>query len=210
MTRARGARLLFPTLGFLALGVAVGGWFLWRGPAVATPAHPLVWETAAPDAGLSEAEAVSPGVSFLRLQDPELPALWRAALHRDGGWAPLADVNHLHVVERDGRRRWLVCESFTEGPGPTLDLLLSEDDGETFELRASVPKPNFQATFEGLVARGDSLALTLSLDDEVPLVEPWAWELLSWAWRFDLGPTVGPGRVVLRSRNGGRTWRLER
>jgi hypothetical protein len=122
----------------------------------------------------------------------------------------LPDLNTFHAEHRAAGRVWIVGENQTEGPGPSLELLLSEDEGRTFELRASVPKPSYLASFERLDVAGDELALVLSLDDELPVGGGWSWRFWDWLPPGAPRPTIGPGRFVLRSKNAGRTWRLQR
>jgi hypothetical protein len=131
-------------------------------------------------------------------------------LRRGAQLTVLDDVNWFHAVELHEGKLWALGESTTEGPGPSLDLLVSEDEGRTFELRASVPKPNYQAMFESWTVQGNELTLVLSIDDETPMSDDWLWP---W-WQLDFAsarrPTIGPGRFIIRSKNGGRSWRLER
>ncbi len=198
-------------IALVALGLA--GFFVQRGPVLVTPSVPLAWTTHALDAGPVQVEYALSGVEFLRATDADEPALAFAALRRGAQLITLADFNEFLVVERHDGRLWALGESQTEGPGPTLELLVSDDDGRTFEHRASVPKPHYLATFETWRVQGDDLSLVLSLDEAVVLPEAWRWPWWSLAEGLPFEfprPSVGPGRFVLRSKNAGRWWRLER
>ena len=187
------------------LGLSIAGFFLHRGPAVSTKPIALAWALGPLDAGALEVQYTVSGVDFVRAQDANEPVLAFAMLRRGSQHVALDDLNDFHAVERRGGRVFALGESTTEGPGPTLELLVSEDDGLTFEHRASIPKPNYQAAFEQWSVEGESISLVISVDDEVPLCDDWLWP----GQRL-FEPSLGPGRFVLRSKNAGRTWRLER
>jgi hypothetical protein len=191
-------------IAFAIVGLAIAGYFLWRGPAVTATSVPLAWTTGPLDAGALEVEFSVGGVDFLRAQDTSEPALSFAVVRRGEQHLVLDDFNFFHAVEVHDGRLWAIGESTTEGPGPSLELLVSEDEGRTFEHRASVPKPNYQAMFERWTVRGDELTLVLSLDDETALADDWVWPIPRWQ------RSCGPGRFALHSKNGGRSWRLER
>lgn len=92
-----------------------------------------------------------------------------------------------------------------------VELLVSADEGRTFEHRASVPKPDYQATFESWSVQGDELTLVLSIEEETPLSDQWVWPWWTLPWPDGVSrPSIGPGRFLLRSQNGGRRWRLQR
>lgn len=211
MSSAPASALPRPALGIIiAVGLALAGWYLVRGPTwVAQPTR-LSWTTAALDAGAVVVEVSDGGLEFLRVQDTEEPMLWTAAIRRGGARVELPDVNVFHAIERRGARLWVLTESQTEGPGPSLDLLLSEDEGRTFEQRAAVPKPSYLASFEALELDGDEVTLVLSLDDAVAPGADWAWGFWAWVPEGLPQPSLGPGRFALRSKNAGRTWRLAR
>jgi hypothetical protein len=197
-------------------GLAIAAWFLWRGPSVSTPSTALTWTKDPLDAGALDVEFSVSGVDFIRAQDANEPALSFAVLRRGDSHLALDDFNFFHLVEAHEGRLWAIGESSTEGPGPALDLLVSEDEGRTFVHRASVPKPYYLASFERWSVSGDEIALVLSLDERVPLGDLWLWPWWSIlppthdpSWDR-VRPTIGPGRFLLRSKNGGRSWRLER
>lgn len=194
---------------FVVLGLALGWYFLQRGPAVSTPSQALAWTTGPLDAGALDVEFTVAGVEFLHARDATEPTLSFAVVRRGAQHFTLDSFNAFHRVETYDGRLWALGESQTEGPGPTLELLVSEDEGRSFELRASVPKPSYLATFEDWSISGNDVRLVLSLDDELQLPNEWLWP---W-WQLSLGelhPTVGPGRFALHSKNGGRSWRFER
>ena len=193
------------------LGLGIAGWFAWRGPSVSTPSTALRWTRAPLDAGELEVQFSTSGVDFIRARDASVPQLTFAVLRRGEDTLVLDDFNFFHLVEPHEGRLWVIGESTTEGPGPSIELLVSADEGRTFEHRASVPKPNYQAMLETWSVEGEALTLVLSLDDTTPLADPWLgpWWALPWP-ELVSRPTVGPGRVLLRSKNGGRRWRLER
>lgn len=189
----------------VVIGLAIAGFFLRLGPSVSMKPLPLSWTQAGLDAGEREVQFTVSGVEFARVRDATEPMLSFAALFRDGQHVAINDFNYFHAVERQGRRVFVLGEIATEGPGPLLELLVSEDDGLTFEHRASIPKPNYLASFEQWTIQGDVLTVVISLDDELPLASEWLWPGPQLRSSF-----LGPGRFVLRSKNGGRTWRLER
>lgn len=197
------------TLGVIAVGLALAGWYLFRGPSWGAQPVPLAWTTGPLDAGAVVVEVSDGGLEFVRVQNADEPALWTAAILRGGARVDLPDVNVFHAVERRGARVWVLTESQIEGPGPTLELLLSDDEGRTFELRAAVPKPIYLASFEELELDGDEVTLVLSVDDKVAPGPDWSWPF--WAWLPDALPHPAlAGRFSLRSKNAGRTWRLAR
>lgn len=193
----------------MVLGLLIAGYFVHLGPSVSMRPLPLTWSRAALDAGELEVQFTVSGVEFVRARDASEPILTFAVLSRGEERLALDDLDYFHAVERRGSRIYALAESTTEGPGPTLELLVSEDDGLTFEHRASVPKPNYQANFEEWTIDGDELTLVVSLADADQLSADWRWPWGEWRQKFP-EPLVGPGRFVLRSKNAGRTWRLER
>jgi hypothetical protein len=188
---------------FVALGLGIFGYFVFVGPTVTTPSRPLRWVKGPLDAGAVELDFTQADVDFLHVRDTDEPALSFAVLRRGDEFITFDDFNTFHAVERHDGRLWALGELQSEGSGPSLELLVSEDEGRTFEHRASVPKPIWLASFESWTVEGDALTLELSLDDELQVGPPWAWAW--WPAR-----AVGPGRLVLRSKNGGRSWRLGR
>ena len=197
-------------IGIAILGLLIASYFVRKGPTLTTPAHALTWTKGPLDAGDLDLQYSLSGVDFIRAHDAAEPILSFAVLRRGEQLTVVDDLNWFHAVEHHDGKLWALGESTTEGPGPTLDLLVSEDEGRTFELRASVPKPNYQATFESWTVHDDDLTLVLSIDDEIPMSDDWLWP---W-WQLDFAsarrPTIGPGRFRLRSKNGGRSWRFER
>lgn len=197
-------------IAFGVIGVLIAASFIRRGPSVSTPSTPLRWTSGAIDAGELEVQFTVGGVDFMRARDTDEPMLSFAVLRRGEQRLVIDDFNWFHTVESREGRLWAVAENTTEGGGPSLELVVSSDEGKSFEWRASVPKPNYQAMFEAFTVSGDELTLVMSIDDEIPLDDAWVWP---W-WRLEAAsasrPTVGPGRFALRSKNGGRSWRLER
>jgi len=196
-------------IAFAIVGALLAWSALRRGPALETPSRALGWSKDPIDAGAVETQFTVSGVEFLRAHDATEPVLAFAVLRRGEQHLALDDFNAFHLVEVHDGRLWALGENETEGPGPTLELLVSEDQGQTFSLRASVPKPHYLASFERWELHGDDLRLELSIDDEVPIPNEWLWP---W-WQLSLGdlhPHLGPGRFALHSTNGGRSWRLER
>ncbi len=202
---------------FAVTGLLLGVYFVRRGPSVETPSTPLTWSVGAPDAGSLALEYAVGGVDFFRATDAVEPVLTFAVVRRGDRVLVFDDFNAFLAVEVHDGRLWALGERQIEGPGPSLELLVSEDEGRTFEHRASVPKPNYLASFEGWTVAGDDLTLVFSVDDELLLHDAYVWP---W-WRpggpaaaLDFTglhhPTIGPGRFALHSKNGGRRWRLER
>lgn len=186
---------------FVALGLGIFGYFAFVGPTVSTPSRPLRWVKGPLDAGAVELDFTRSDVDFLSASDVDEPALSFAVLRRGDEFITFDDFNTFLAIERRDGRLWALGELQSEGNGPALELLISEDDGRTFEHRASVPKPIWLATWESWTVDGEEVSLVVSLEDELQLGPPWVWAW--WPAR-----TVGPGRVVLRSKNGGRSWRL--
>ena len=192
------------------LGAVLCGSFVRKGPSLSTPSTPLRWSTGAIDAGSLEVQHSLGGVDFIRAGDADEPALSFAVLRRGERFIAADDFNWFHLVEKHDGRLWAIAENTTEGGGPTIELLLSEDDGHTFEHRASVPKPNYQATFERFEAHADDLMIELSIDQRTPVRDEWVWPWWRVDWPDLVGfPAVGPGPFRIRSKNGGRSWRLE-
>lgn len=119
------------------------------------------------------------------------------------------------AAEQWGHRVWALSEwEFVseDRTDATFELLVSDDDGATFE-RRSVPKPAPVATFERWRIDGDVVELTVLVDDQ-PLARPW-WRpytrALAAVTRTLVGREKSPGcsaRVVMSSRDAGKTWRL--
>lgn len=192
----------------VVLAVALTGWALARSPVATADVAPVRFAAGPLDAGFT-ATFSEADVAFGTADDTDEPALHFAALLRaDGGVATVDDATAFLAVERRGPRVLALAEHQAEGPGPILELLVSDDDGATFE-RRSVPKPSYLAIFEGWRVDGDALEVTLSLDDEVQLAEPW-WRPHAALWVAAGGepPLTSAGRYVLVSRDGGRRWRL--
>lgn len=189
---------------FALAGAGIALYFFWLGPTVSPASTPLVWRAGSIDAGAIDVQFAVDGVDFISATDADEPALGFAALRRGGQIVTFDDANCFLAVERRGERLWALATSSIEGGGPELELLVSEDRGRTFEHRASIPKPNYQAEFVGWSVDGEVLVVDLSVDDEVGLDAAWTWGVPL------LDRAVGPGRSALRSKNGGRTWRLQR
>ena len=197
-------------IALVIVGLVIGGSFLHKGPSVSQHSRVLSWSSGPVDAGQLEVQFSNSGVDFIRASDSTEPVLSCALLRRGDQSIAFDDANDFHAVEVHDGRLWVVAEFNTEGPGPTLEILVSEDEGRTFEHRASVPKPNYQAAFERWTVSGDELTLVLWLEEGTLLSDDWVWPWLRAEWLASARPVVGPGRFVIRSKNGGRTWRLER
>ncbi len=99
-----------------------------------------------------------------------------------------------------------VVDSVTEGAGPTLELLISTDDGAQWVQR-TVPKPSWQVTVEALRVEWPRLFVHLRLD-EAGTVDPlwlrWPARLVNETW-----PVEGAaGDYFAESRDGARTFTL--
>jgi hypothetical protein len=188
---------------FLAVGFAVAGYFIRRGPSVAAVPVPYAWSSVVPDAGEFSAGPFHAGVAFDVGSDVEVPMLRFGVLRREDAYLVLDDVNAFQRFVFIPGGVLVAAENETEGPGPSIELfrVLEADAGVTKV--ASLPKPNYLATLEDFTVKGDRWDVRLSLDSEVLVGEPWTW---SWYWPV----TVGPGDVLLTSKNGGRTWLLHR
>lgn len=189
-------------IAFAVVGACIGGYFWWRGPAIETTAEVLRWSSAPLDAGSLDVQFSVGGVQFIRAADAEIPMLSVGVLRRGQQLVVLEELNAFHAVEVHDGRLWALGENETEGPGPSLELLVSDDAGVF--TRRSVPKPSYLATFEAWRVDGNDVRLELSLDDEVFANDAWSWLPPS------LQPVLRSGHFTLHSRNGGRTWRLER
>lgn len=192
----------------LVLAAALAGWFLTRAPVVTAEVTPVRFGPGPLDAGFTASFTVK-DVALGTADDVDEPVLHVAAMVRaDGGVAVVDDASAFLAVEPGGGRVLALAEWQVEGPGPTLELLVSEDEGATYE-RRSIPKPTWLATFEGWRVDGDSLEVELSVDDDASLAEPW-WRAYTKALVLaGADPPMCPmGRWVLSSRDGGRRWRL--
>ncbi len=191
-------------MAFTVVGLLIGGYFWWRGPTFEAREERLVWSSTPLDAGALDVQFTVAGVDFIRAADAELPMLAVAVLQRGSQRVVLEDFNVFHAVEVHDGRTWALGENETEGPGPSLEVLRSDDAGVF--TRRSVPKPGYLATFERWSVEGDDVRLELSLDDALFVGDAWRWTYLP----TSLQPVLRAGRFTLHSRNGGRTWRLER
>jgi hypothetical protein len=102
----------------------------------------------------------------------------------------------------------VALEFAVEGPGPAVELLISVDDGASWQQR-TVPKPSYLATVEAVSVQWPQLILTLSLDEDAPIEPVWRRWPLRWvealAGRQVFG-AAGAWRAV--STDGAATFRL--
>lgn len=197
-------------LAVAVLAVLLGGYLLGRPPTfVATP-RPLAWSPGPLDAGFTPAFTVA-GVELGSGINPDVPMLYFAAIVRpDAGFIATDEASAFLAVEHRAPELYALGELQVEGPGPTLELFVSHDDGRSFVHQASLPKPHYLASFERWRVDGAELEIAVWLDDEVVLSESWRRPVSVPLAAAGFEPVASPGRYCLRSKDGGRRWRLER
>lgn len=204
-------RLGVVAIGLVALGAALLAWFVHRGPTIDAPRQALKWSRLVPDAGGQEVDATWFGVDFVRLRDADEPILEAGALRRGDEWIIFDELNCFDdFVPVDGGV-WVVGEWCTEGGGPSAELLFLSADGSATKI-VTLPKPVYYATIRELTVRDETLQLRMEIDlDEGVASLPDEWVLPP--WRFEPLTRFRPGtgtNVLITSKNGGRTWRMDR
>ncbi len=212
----RALAALFAVAAF-ALGL-LGFFFLQ--PASLRPLRPLAWRPPPADGGTlepGERVAIDGGVlEFAQTLPLENEALVPGdpVVAGPRGWLALPNDFTSHTLvflERQGPVLVAAYEMHVEGPGPTVELLVSEDDGATFDHRASVPKPTFGAVLDGLSLDGGALDLTTSDDTGGSLAAEYRGlraRLLGRVLPFAADEWQAPSTCTLRSRNLGRSFKL--
>lgn len=118
------------------------------------------------------------GLIFCATSDPNDPIFHRPTIFRHGlqGWE-LLDFNFepfaggmewVHVaISRDLRHIWAIAEWTVEGPGPSAEIVFSDDGGDTWQHIASVKKPFYVAIFAGfrMDAKGNGSLVYSQLDE---------------------------------------------
>ncbi|MFT3710652.1 MAG: hypothetical protein QM817_23765 [Archangium sp.] len=211
-------RLGLIAIALLALGAALTAYFVHRGPSIDASPRALTWSRFTPDAGGQEVDATWFGIDFVRLRDADEPVLEAGALRRGEEWIVFDDINCFdQFVPVDGGV-WVVGEWCTEGGGPAAELFFLSADGSATK-RATLPKPIYFATIRELTVRDETLQLRMEVDldatavgtDEGVVALPDEWVFPPWRveplTRFR--PTVS-ANVLITSKNGGRTWRMDR
>ncbi len=142
--------------------------------------------------GVLDASAVRRGSTYLAVGPSLTNETFVAAFREETG----------HIVA--------VAELHIEGPGPTLELLESGDDGDTFIHLATVPKPNYNAQLRKLEVRGNRIELELYLDDQAELLDAWwmPWHHLGARTLYRYEAMIPKGTHRLVSNDGGRHFTL--
>jgi len=189
-------------LALVVVALAIANVFAFRGPAWEAKSTPLTWQHGPLDGGDERVDLEWKDVAFVAVSDSSEAALSFGVIRRGDAYITLEDTNSFEkVVEFDGGV-FVIGQSSTEGPGPTVDVIVTRDDGATFTLLAQVPKPNYQQGIVDAWLEGQTLKVRLdALGEDIPVGDDWAW----WWVR----PHVGLHEVELRSKNGGRTWFLD-
>lgn len=190
----------------LVLGAGIVGYFFRRGPLVTVTPRALAWTPVDADAVVNSGIELG-ALEFTSAEVPSMGPRFGVVL-RGAQWLRVDDFSDFDDVVLFDGGVVAVGELQVEGPGPNLELLVSSDHEHFVQL--TVPKPHYTASYEHLEVDGSTWVLTLSLDDALPVVDGWTWAVLApsvtsqpWLWRM-----MGPGRVRLVSRNGGKTWAL--
>lgn len=199
-------------IAFTVIGLGIAAYFVHRGPTLVAEARALTFTRMTPDAGELSVEATHFGVDFITLRDVDVPVLRTGALRRGDEWALLDELNWFESYVAVDGGLYVIGENSTEGGGPTLELIATRDLGQTWVHVASLPKPVYYAMFRALRVEGETLRVTIEVDPDEGLAElPDEWVLPP--FRVEpltrLRPGTGPF-VELISKNGGRTWLMDR
>jgi hypothetical protein len=204
-------RLWLAAVGLLIIAATIAAYFVWRGPMLVAAPRALTWSRMTPNSGGVSVEGNWFGVDFVTLRDADEPVLSYGGLHRGDEWVVLDELNCFEqFVPVDGGV-WVLGEWCTEGGGPSAELLfLAQDGGVTWV--ASLPKPVYYATLKSFVVQEDVLEIDVEVDPDEGvggLPDEWVFA----PWRFEpltrFRPGTGPF-VRIASKNGGRTWRMDR
>lgn len=187
------------------VGALLAGWLwvTWPVP-IDTKASPVIWTREV----VSEPHVVLKvvgDVEVLRVTGPgERPWVF-AALRRGDEVARLEGVDVLHFAELREGRTWALFENSIEGPGESL-VVLRSDDGKTFEAW-DLEKPSYNATVESWEVERESVAVRCALEPALFASDAWWWTPM-----MTLPPALRPARYAggftVRTRDGGRRWRL--
>ena len=77
----------------------------------------------------------------------------------------------IHVTA-DAGTAVVVLDEVTEGAGPTLEFVLSSDDGEHWEHR-TLPKPTFATTIDEFLIEWPLIRVTMTVDDGTSIEQHW-------------------------------------
>ncbi len=153
-------------------------------------------------------------VRFGAVRDDAEPMAHAAAVQVGERWLSLPSEfeggSFLQVLVSADGERWLAVEAFdTEAMGD-LQFLASDDGGRTFVHRGTLSWPSYAAYPEGVRFDGQRVEVELRVDEAVELVrEYWSLrdELVERFFKDDeWGPMLPPGKYVVRSKNGGRSF----
>ncbi|MGV3623448.1 MAG: hypothetical protein ACO1OB_21700 [Archangium sp.] len=189
----------------VGLAVALFVWLRWSVPAEMTPV--TVRFEASKRAAVENVQFTVSGLEFLQAQASEDDVRPLGVIRRGDQSAELPEVTEFHFVREEGRTIWAVAESTTEGPGPSV-LVLRSDDRVNFTAW-ELKKPTYLGVVDGFEVQGDSVVLRCSGDPRLFLTEDWWWELVL-ALPSAIRPLSSADTFSFRTRDGGKTWRLSR
>jgi hypothetical protein len=173
--------------------------YWWRGPMVRVGAQPLKWVRLSREP-LRVVHSTA-GIDFLNAPD--------LALRRANEVAPFPGLRGFHLVDTYDGTLWALASGAQVKHVETFVLFTSSDKGATFVAHGPIHAPTSGALLEGWIIRGNEIALNFVGPGPVADAWRWPWWGTGRGVSALLGPSVGQ-RSVLRSKNGGRSWRLER
>lgn len=190
----------------VGLAVALVVWLRWSVPARVTEVS-IAWAKQLEAPALERVQFTVGDVQFVQARASRDDVRSFAVLRRGADVAVLPDVTGFHFARRDGRHLWAVAEDTTEGPGPSL-LVLHSEDGVTFSAW-ELQKPTYLGVVDGIDVQADAVVVRCSGDQRMFLTEGWWWEL-SLLLPSAVRPLDASDTFSFRTRDGGRTWRLAR
>jgi hypothetical protein len=162
---------------------------------------------------LSETNAAGDRVRFGWWRDEDEPVVHEAAVQVGEQWLELPEAyfgaSFLRLLRSPDGQEWLALAQFDTEAAGDVEVLASDDGGRTFVHRATVPWPTYEVGLADATFEGRSVELMLEVEDEVSLAAAYWGPLDKLFERLGIGPggpSLGPGRYVLHSSDGGRTF----
>lgn len=181
--------------------IAVLAVYWRRGPFVRVAAQSLSWAPMKAERAPIRIVHSSDGIDFLTGDG--------FALRRGGDAISYPGFRGFQLVGAYGGTLFAIAHLLQVKHVEAFVLFTSKDEGRTFTAFGPILAPTRGAVLEGWIIRGDEIALNFLGNGLVSEYWRWPWWGFSDASAAFLSVSV-EGRSVLRSKNGGRSWRLER